>query len=181
MKNQQTSANNFGDALLKLSFRQKQLICQAARLEFRIFVTITRLNALNEKIAEEEKNILSLTNAIHAAGESKVAEKLRTWKVKAEYKLFRLNLRKSKIDIIKLAINQSKLEQARQALIALEKDLEKINTQQQAMEKPMQSQPALPPVVGLFEFYMKEKKTQYEKPIHQSVRSYIEDYLKMAS
>jgi len=134
MLNQLPSLAAIETVLMKLNMKQKQLIYQIARLEYRIYKSLLKLNDVNELIMEEEQNIKSLNDAIQAAGKGKVAEKLMVWKVKAEYKLFKLNLRKNKIDITKLIINQSKLEQAKQALITLEADIAKIKIQKQNLQ-----------------------------------------------
>jgi len=109
--------------LIKLTLKQKQFIYQIARLEYRIYKSLTKLSEVNILIAEEENNLNSLNAAIKAAGKGKVKDKLSIWKTKTEYKLFKLNLRKNKIDIAKVVINQSKLEQLKQALMTLETDI----------------------------------------------------------
>ena len=169
------------NALIKLTFRQKQLIYQIARLDFRVYTTLARLDKLNGLIDEENKSISSLNSAIQAAGKGKVADKLNIWKEKAEYKLFRLNLRKSKIDLVKLLIDQSKLEQLKQALISLGRTLEEIKKQNQVAEKPIAFVPLRPGANGLYEFYIKEKGLTHDNPLQQSIRDYLKNHLKMAS
>jgi len=108
---------------IQLTFKQKKFIYEIARLEYRIWNAITKLEIVNNLIVEEEGNIISINAAIRAAGKGKIAEKLSIWKTKSEYKLFKLNLRKNKIDVVKIVLNQSKLEQTKNALISIEKSL----------------------------------------------------------
>jgi len=126
-----TSIAAIETVLMRLSIRQKQFIYQIARLDYGIFKKLAMLEIVNSLIIEEEQNIKSLNAAIIAAGKGKISEKLTVWKVKAEYKLFKLNLRKSKIDPIKLILNQSKLEQLKKALTCLEIDISMLMAQKQ--------------------------------------------------
>jgi len=123
MRNPLTSIPAIETVLIRLSIKLKQLIYQIARLDYRIFKRLSMLEKVDNLIAEEVQNIKSLDAAIKAAGKGKVAEKLIAWKVKAEYKLFKLNIRKNKIDLVKIIINQSKLQQHQEALISIENDI----------------------------------------------------------
>ena len=134
-----TSLPALETALFRLQFKKKKFIYDIARLEYRIWAALTKLETVNKLIAEEEENIASLTAAIAAAGKGKVKEKLKTWLVKVEYKLFKLQIRKNKAGADKIIINQSKLKQTKEALISLENTIGqiesqviKINTEQKA-------------------------------------------------
>ena len=112
--------------IFKLTFRQKKYIYEIARLEYKIWLALSKLAIVDNLIEEERNTINSIKAAIKAAGEGRIAEKLSSWLVKAEYKLFKLQLRKNKIDIARLLVNQSKLGQIRAALIIVEQQIEKI-------------------------------------------------------
>jgi len=181
MLNQLPSLAAIETVLMKLNMKQKQLIYQIARLEYRIYKSLLKLNDVNELIMEEEQNIKSLNDAIQAAGKGKVAEKLMVWKVKAEYKLFKLNLRKNKIDITKLIINQSKLEQAKQALITLEADLAEIIVQKQNFSKKIKEIKTVISKGINYEYWERLKQRNEENPINQSIKTYLKENFKMAS
>ncbi len=174
----QNTLNQTEIILMKLTIKEKQLIYQIARLDYRIFKSIAMLETVNVLINEEEQNIKSLDAAVKAAGEGKVTEKLTAWKVKAEFKLFKLHLRRNKIDPAKIIINQSKLGQHQQALIALEKDIEGIKAQKQFLapaieEKEINNE-------GMLNFWKKSHYLQEQNRINQSIRDFLKD-LKMAS
>jgi len=182
MIHQLTSIAAIETVLMRLTLRQKQFIYQIARLEYRIFKGLAKWNEVNILIAEEEKNIKSMEAAIKAAGEGKVMEKLTVWKVKAEYKLFKLNLRKSKIDISKLIVNQSKLEQLKQALITLEGDIKEIESQQQSFIVPVKKENELITLGrDVYASWIKLKLTQEENIVNKSIKEFIELNFKMAS
>jgi len=65
MKNHLTAIEN---ALMKLTFKQKNFIYTIARLEYRIWKALTKLEIVNKLIIEERENITSLNAAIAAAG-----------------------------------------------------------------------------------------------------------------
>ncbi len=176
MKNQLSAIEN---ALIKLTFKQKNFIYTIATLEYRIWKALTKLEIVNTLIADEQGNISSLNAAIAAAGKGKVADKLIIWKTKAEYKLFKLNLRKNKIDVPKIIINQSKLEQTKHALIGLEKDITKIELQKPLFpEIIIDNKPALP-YPGVFNSW--KRLNDEENPVHQSIKAYLKEHFKMAS
>ncbi len=168
------------NALMKLTLKQKNFIYRIARLEYRIYKSLIKLNEVNVLIDEEEKNIISWNAAIKAVGEGKVAEKLITWKIKAEYKLFKLKLRKNKIDIIKLILNQSKLEQLKQALIAIETDIEKIKMQKQGFAV-IEINKIEPHKDSIFESWERFRQIKDENPVNQSIKAFLKEHLKMAS
>ncbi len=167
------------NALMKLTFKQKNFIYTIARLEYRIWKALTKLEIVNTLIAEEQDNINSLNAAIPAAGKGKVADKLMIWKTKAEYKLFKLNLRKNKIDVTKIIINQSKLEQTRQALIALEKDIANIEVQKPRFAETIKENKPELRYTSVFNSW--ERLSDEENPVHQSIKAYLKEYFKMAS
>jgi len=167
-------------ALMKLTLKQKNFIYQIARLEYRIYKSLMKLNEVNVLIVEEEQNIKSWNAAIKAAGKGKVAEKLTLWKVKAEYKLFKLKLRKNKIDIVKLILNQSKLDQLKQALNALEGDIEKIKMQKQGFAVVELNKIELHKD-SIFESWEKYREVREDNPINQSIKAFLKEHLKMAS
>lgn len=174
----QNQFNSNETILMKLTITQKQLIYQIARLDYRIFKSLAMLETVNVLINEEEHKIKSLDEAIMAAGEGKVFEKLIVWKVKAEYKLFKLHLRRNKIDPTKIIINQSKLGQHQQALIVLESDIANIKTQHQILisvieEKEVNNE-------SIFTFWQKSHQLQEQNPINKSIKEFLMD-LKMAS
>jgi len=171
MKNQLSSIEN---SLMKLTFKQQNFIYTIARLEYRIWKALTNLEIVKKLIDEEKTNIISLNPAITAAGKGKVADKLMVWKTKAEYKLFKLNLRKNKIDIVKLILNQSKLAQIKQTLIALEADMKKIDPQKSKLS-PINKIKTETNIVN--RIWESEKQTS----IKQSINVYLKDALKMAS
>jgi len=178
MKNQLTAS--IENALIKFTFKQKNFIYTIARLEYRTWEALTKLEIVNTLIVEEQDSIASLNAAIAAAGKGKVANKLMIWRTKAEYKLFKLNLRKNKIDVTKIIINQSKLAQTKQALIALEKDIAKIELQKpQFVEIIKDNKPALPSYPGVFKSW--ERLSDEENPVHQSIKAYLKEHFKMAS
>ena len=111
------SAHSLETIIFKLTFKQKKFVYDIARLEYKIWQAITKLEIVNTLIEEEEKTMASLTAAINAAGEGPVSQKISLWKLKSEIKLFKLQLRKNKIDITRLIANQSKLEQTKQVNI----------------------------------------------------------------
>jgi len=176
MKNQLTAIEN---ALMKLTFKKKNFIYTIARLEYRIWKALTKFEIVNDLIVEELDNITSLNAAIAAAGKGKVADNLIAWKIKAEYKLFKLNLRKNKIDVVKLVINQSKLEQIKQALIALEANIEKIEIQKPNFVEIIQSSKPALPYSKVFNSW--ERLNVEENPVHHSIKAYLKERFKMAS
>ncbi len=125
-----TDKADFQIVLTKLIYKQKQYLYQIAKLEYRIFISLFKLNEVNEKIIKEEANMLSIKNALIVVGEGEVREKLKTWEIKAEYKLFRLHLRKSKINIAKIVLNQSKLLEISKALKVVENTINEIENQE---------------------------------------------------
>jgi len=176
MKNQLIAIEN---ALIKLTFKQKHFIYTIARLEYRIWKALTNLEIVNNLIAEEQDNITSLNAAIAAAGKGKVGDKLIVWKTKAEYRLFKLNLRKNKIDVVKLILNQSKLKQTKEALITLEKDISKIKIQKPHFEEIIKdNKPAL---THPYIFNSLSNLRDQEDPINQSIKAYMKENFKMAS
>ncbi len=175
-----TSAAALETGLMRLTLKQKQFIYQIARLEYRIYAALIKLENVNALIEEEKENITSLNAAISASGKGKVADKLIAWKTKAEYKLFKFNLRKSKIDIIKLVLNQSKKEQLKQALSALEIDLAEIKSQEQNFNKVAEENKIETAKESVFNFYEKIKLEQEENPINKSIKAYLKENMKMA-
>jgi len=167
------------NAIMKLTFKQKNFIYTVARLEYRIWKALTKLEIVNSLINEEQDNIASLIAAIAAAGKGKVADKLLVWKSKAEYKLFKLNLRKNKIDITKIIINQSKLEQTKQALIVLEKDIAKIELQKPHFEEIIKDNKPTLTSTGIFNSW--ESLNDEVNPVHLSIKAYLKEHFKMAS
>ena len=173
----------FENVLTKLIIRQKLFIYQIARLEYRIMRKLESLALVNTLIKDEEDNIKSLDAAIKAAGQGKVAQKLSVWKVKAVHKLFKLHLRKSKIDVAKLIFNQSKLEQLKQALASLEKDIASLKAQK----------PAFAPVAilekketetnkeGMLTFWLRSQQLMAQDPVNKSVREFLENTFRKAS
>jgi len=168
--------------LMKLTIKQKQFIYQIARLEYSIYKRLSKWKEIEILISTEEKNIKSLNSAINAAGEGSVAEKLLVWKAKAEHKLFKLNLRKNKIDIPKLILNQSKLEQLKQALISIEADIKQIISQKETLY----------PVIkigsvsetnnkDLFASWKMQKDIEKENLLTKSIAAFLKENLKMAS
>jgi len=182
MINSLTSVTTIETVLMKLTLKQKLFIYQIARLEYRIYKSLFKLNEVNLLIAEEEQNLISINAAIKAAGTGKIADKLIVWKTKTEYKLFKLNLRKNKIDVVKLVINQSKLEQAKQALATLEKDLTEIEKQKNNF-LPVLVEPNLgvDHEGSLFPLWQKYKQSEEESSINQSIRMFLKENLKLAS
>jgi len=178
MINQITSISAIETVLMRLSLRQKQLIYQIARLDYRIFKSLALLETVNVLINDEEHNIKSLDAAIKAAGEGNVSKKLTAWKIKAEYKLFKLHLRKNKIDPTKIIINQSKLGQHQQALIALEKDIANIKVQKQVLTPIIEKKEIKNE--SILTFWQKSHQLQEQNPVNQSIRDFLKD-LKMAS
>lgn len=176
MKNLLPSIEN---ALMKLTFKQKDFIYTIARLEYRIWKALTKLEIVNSLIHEEQDNIASLNAAIAAAGKGKVADKLLAWKTKAEYKLFKLNLRKNKIDVTKIIINQSKLEQSKQALIVLEKDIVKIEVQKPHFVEIIKGTKLALASSGIFNSW--ERLNDEVNPVHLSIKAYLKEHFKMAS
>ncbi len=176
-----TSAATFETALMRLTMKQKQFIYQISRLEYRIYAALMKLENVNALVKEEKKHITSLNAAIAASGKGKVTDKLIAWKTKAEYKLFKFNLRKNKIDIVKLALNQSKLEQLKQALNALEIDLQEIKNQEQNFNKVVKENKIEPAIESAFNFYEKIKLEQEENSINKSIKAYLKENMKMAS
>ncbi len=168
------------NTLMKLTFKQKDFIYTIARLEYRIWKALTKLEIVNTSITEAEGNIASLNAAIAAAGKGKVADKLMAWKTKAEYKLFKLNLRKNKIDVVKLVINQSKLEETKQALITLEADIEKIEMRKESIITVKEKKTVLNKEI-IFESWNSNRQTKEENPLNQSIKAFLKANLKMAS
>ncbi len=181
MLNQLPSLAAAETVLMKLNMKQKQFIYRIAMLEYRIYKSLVKLNEVTLLIMEEEQNIISLNDAIQAAGKGKVADKLTVWKTKAEYKLFKLNLRKNKIDITKLIINQSKLEQTKQALISLEADLNKIIIQKQNFSTVLNENKTAKSKDINFESWEKLRQMNEVNPINQSIKTYLKENFKMAS
>ncbi len=180
MINSLTSIAAIETVLMRLTIKQKQFIYQIARLEYRIYKNLLKWNEVNAIIAEEEQNIKSLNAAIRAAGKGKVAEKLVIWKTKAENKLFKLNLRKNKIDIAKVVINQSKLEQIKHALIALEKDISEIEEQKQRFSVEITENKNEMPNNSIFESWEKIRQTNEENPVNKSIKAFLKESLLMA-
>ncbi len=181
MTNSLTSIAAVETVLMRFAIKQKLFIYRIARLEYRIYKSLLKWNEVNALINDEEQNIKSLNAAITAAGKGKVAEKLLIWKTKAEYKLFKFNLRKNKTDITKLIINQSKLEQTNQALASLEKDLAQLEIQKQQFSVVITENKYDIPKKGIFESWENFRQANEENPINKSVRAFIKENLLMAS
>ncbi len=83
--------------------------------------------------------------------------------------------------MVKIVINQSKLEQTKQALIALEKDIHDLEKQQLKLKVPLNVEV----VKGAFTIEnFKTGEYKIENPnklILESIDKYVRDYLKMAS
>ena len=167
--------------LIKLTLKQKQFIYQIARLEYRIYKSLTKLSEVNILIAEEENNLNSLNAAIKAAGEGKVKDKLSIWKTKTEYKLFKLNLRKNKIDIPKVVINQSKLEELKQALMTLETDIKEIEVQKSNIVPHIIESKTEENNVNTFSSLKRINKTKKESTCAKFLETKNEGSFKMAS
>ena len=180
MLNQLNSIPAIETVLMRLSIKQKQLIYQIARLDYKIFKSLAMLEKVNFLIAEEEQNIKSLDAAIKAAGEGKVAEKLIVWKIKAEYKLFKLSIRKNKIDPIKIIINQSKLQQHRQALESVEKDILAVEAQIQNLS-PLVNEDKKEIGENMFSFWEKARHLKEQEPVNQSIKTYLNQVYQIAS
>ncbi len=181
MHNQMGSIASIETVLMKLTIKQKQLIYQIARLDYGIFKKMARLKVVNVLIEEEEENIKSLDAAVKAAGKGKVSDKLSIWKVKAEYKLFKLNLRKNKIDVIKLILNQSKLEQTKHALVSLELDIEHIKAQKQKHLPVILKNKDFIEIENLFPLWESTQAIKEKNTINQSINVYLKQKLQMAS
>jgi len=175
-----TSIPAIETVLMRLTIKQKQLIYQIARLDYRIFKSLAMLEKVEALIAEEKQNIKSLDAAIEGAGEGKVAEKLIVWKVKAEYKLFKLNIRKNKIDPIKIIINQSKLQQHRQALESVEKDILTFKEQIQKLS-PQVNEDKKEIGENVFSFWEKARQIKEQEAVHQSIKAYLNQVYQIAS
>ncbi len=114
---------NVDFVLEKLIHKQKLYTYQIAKLEYKIYVGLVKLEQVNLLINKMETNIKSLNAAIIASGDGEIKDKLVVWKIKAEYQLFKLGMRKNKIDVVKLILNQSKLEEVKQALIVVNQSI----------------------------------------------------------
>jgi len=181
MLNKLNSIASIETVLTKLTIKQKQLIYQIARLDYRIFKKLAQLEVVNVLIKEEEENIKSLNTAIKAAGKGKVSDKLLFWKVKAEYKLFKFNLRKNKIDVIKLILNQSKLEQAKQALVSINADIEHMNVQKQKSLPAINKGKEPIKIENLFPLWESTQIIKEKNAINQSINVYLKQTFQMAS
>jgi len=182
MINSLTSIAAIENVLMKLKMKQKLFIYQIARLEYQIYKSLFKLNEINLLIAEEEQNLISLISAIKAAGEGKVADKLIAWKTKAEYKLFKLNLRKRKIDVVKIVINQSKLEQYKLALEEINKTIQGVENQEVIINKSKEVSCNV--IQNKVDRSMEWEKIIFNKhpnPINQSIDNYLQKVFKMAS
>ncbi len=177
MLNSLTSIAAVENVLMKLTLKQKQFIYQIARLEYKIFKSLLKLEELEILIAEEEKNLKSINAAVEAAGEGKIKDKLSVWKTKAEYKLFRLNLRKSKIDVVKLVLNQSKLEQLKQALSALNNDIEMVVGRKKNFEMVAKKEIT---TSNSFNNWNKIKEMEDKNPVNQSIKIFLKQHFQMA-
>ncbi len=181
MINQLNSIAAFETVLMRLSIRHKQFIYQIARLDYRIFKKLVMLETVNNLILNEEQNVKSLNAAIIAAGKGKISDKLTIWKVKAEYKLFKLHIRKSKIDVVKLIINQSKLEQLKQALASLEEDILSIESQKQSILPLVNEAENEIKVENMFTFWEKARHLKEQNPVNKSIKTYLKEVYPMAS
>ncbi len=181
MINSLTSITAVENVLIKFTIRYKQSVYQIARLEYRIYKNLIKLEAVNTLILEEEKNLKSLNNAINAAGKGKVEEKLSIWKIKAEYKLFKLNLRRNKIDIVKLVLNQSQLAQLKQSLEALEVDIKKVEAQKLKITSAKTKSTNGLKKTGIFNSVEIIKQTEENNTVNQSIKDYIREFMQMAS
>jgi len=179
MINSLTSVTTIETVLMKLTLKQKLFIYQIARLDYRIFKSLLKLEEVEILITEEEKNLRSVNAAIEAAGEGKIKDKLLVWKTKTEYKLFKLNLRKNKIDVVKLVLNQSKLEQLKQALSALNTDMIKIEGQMKNLII-MDNNKEITPSNALIN-WNKMKEMDDQNPVNQSIKIVLQQHFKMAS
>ena len=128
IKNITGAIKNIDFVLEKLIHKQKLFIYQIAKLEYKIYVGLIKLEQVDLLINATETNIISLNAAILAAGEGEVAKKLLAWITKEGYRLFKYKLRKNKIDVIKLVINQSKLEEVKQALITVNQAIDALQS-----------------------------------------------------
>ena len=170
----------FETIFFKLNFKRKKLAYEEARLEYRIFDALAKLEKVNLALHEEESNLASLAKAIEACGEGKIKEKLMVWKTKSEYKLFKINLRKIKIDVIKLACNQSKLEQAKAELKVVENDLTELKNQELKLKLPHKAVEIYKlPLSTMHHFPL--LKDEREEAIKRSVEEFMRGYLKIAS
>ncbi len=173
-----TTSSSIENVLMKLTFKKKNFIYTIARLEYRIWNALTMLETVNNLIAEEEENITSINAALAASGKGKVTDKLTVWKIKAEYKLFKLHLRKNKIDVVKILINQSKLEQAKQALIVLEKDI--ADVEKQKLKVPVNVE-VIKSALAFEKLTVHDNIGFQNKILLESIDKYVRNYLKMAS
>ena len=180
MLHELTSLPAIEKVLIRLTIKQKELIYQIARLDYRIFKSLAMLEKVNALIAEEEQNIKSLDAAILAAGEGKVAEKLMTWKVKSEYKLFKLHIRKNKIDPVKIIINQAKLHQHRQALESVEMDILALDAQK-LLISPKLNQDEKMTGENMFILWEKARQLKEQGPLQQSIKEYLNQVFQIAS
>jgi len=180
MRNPLTSIPAIETVLIRLSIKLKQLIYQIARLDYRIFKRLAMLEKVDDLIVEEVQNIKSLDAAIKAAGKGKVTEKLIAWKVKAEYKLFKLNIRKNKIDLVKIIINQSKLQQHKEALISIENDIKTLEAQKQKLSPPI-NEDKKETGENIFIFWEKARQLKEQDPLHRSIKAYLNEVFQMAS
>ena len=176
-----TSLPALENALFKFNFKKNKFIYEIARLEYKIWLALSKLETVTALIKEEEENIESLRNAIAAAGNGKVAEKLISWQTKAEFKLFKLNLRKNKINITKLIQNQSKLGQTREALIVIQKDITDVEKQILIAKVPVVVNTVANNESGRILFETWNKFLQQKDPVMTTIDQYVRGYLKIAS
>ena len=170
------------EALLKFFLRKKKSEYDIARLEYRILANISRFEKVNAMIAQETENIASLEAAIKVAGIGKVGNKLMIWKEKSVQKLFKLNLRKDKISVAKIVINQSKLNGARQALIEINNSIQNLESQISEAAQPLaEAKGAAAPGEAIFKLWEKTKIDNHHNPIKDSINEHLNKFLKMAS
>ena len=169
-------------AKMKLILKQKKFQYEIVRLEYKIFLAVTKLDNVNFSISESEETIVSLNASISVSGKGKVMEKLVRWKTKEEYKLFKLHLRKAKIDVCKIVINQSKLSQTKEALLVVEKSIETLNpTEEKTKELTTSiSYTSITPLDHLF-FHPQDFIKNKNNPLSKSIDEYLRKALKMAS
>jgi len=84
---------------------------QKSRLLFRTERTILKLEKIVAAISLIKKKNVDLSNAINAIDDGELKDQLKIQKIKAEYKLFLLQVRKNKVNVTKIILNQSKLNE----------------------------------------------------------------------
>ncbi len=138
MKSNMNNTDSLNKAVVEiLNKKLKSKEYQKSCLLFRTERTILKLEKIEAAIGLIKKNKNDLSTAINAIEDGELKDQLKILKVKAEYKLFLLEIRKNKVNITKIIINQSKLNELDAILLILKTHIREVELQLINIETPL--------------------------------------------